>query len=75
MAAYTVAEAAYLQYTGDTGTVVEVNVTVAAVCRGCGHGTSRVVMDEDELEAALEPASVWASGHADECGVRHLRAV
>lgn len=77
MAAHTVGEDAYLQYTGDAGAVVEVNVTLAAVCRGCGHGITRVVMDEDELKAATGLTATWATEHADECGAgaRSLRAV
>lgn len=75
MAAHTVAEGAYLQYTGGTGVVVDVNVTLTAVCRSCGHGISRVVMDEGELGAAMDPAATWATEHADACRPQSLQVV
>lgn len=75
MPTHTVGEDAYLRYTGVAGAVVDVNITVSAVCQGCGQGTTQVVMDEDEQYGAMDPIATWSSEHADTCRPRRLQPV
>lgn len=47
--------------------VVDLALTVAATCQGCGEFVGRRVTTDDEQQAAIQEFGPWAIAHAEAC--------